>query len=217
MALELLLLGLVIGAYPLAVPAFFVLLDSKNGARKGAGFCFGWLASLACVLAATVLLTGNHPPPPASPPSLAALAFKLAAGVALVAVAVRQERRRGRPRKPRKPPKWQSRVDDLSPWYAVGIAPLIQPWGLVGVGVADVVSADLTNAGTYLLLVGYCVLATWSYLATEIYAALRPSNTTALLARFRAWMAAHRDQVIIFGSLGLGLLLIGRSAYLLVS
>jgi hypothetical protein len=215
--LELVLIGLVVGAYPLAVPAFFVLLGSRNGVRKGAAFCFGWLLSLALVLAATILLTGNKPPKPASAPSLAALAFKIAVGVVLILVAVRQQRRRGKPRKPKPPPKWQAGVDDLSPWYAVGIAPLIQPWGIVGVGVATVLEAHLSNAGTYLVLIGYCLLASWSYLATEIYAALRPAKTADLLAAVRGWMQANRDQVIVFGSLGLGLFLVAHSAYLLAS
>lgn len=217
MVFELVVIGLAVGAYPLAVPAFFVLLGSRNGLRKGAAFCFGWLLSLALVLAATILITGNKPPKPASPPSLAAVALKLAVGVVLIAVAVRQQRRRGTPRKPKPPPKWQAGVDDLSPWYGVGIAPLIQPWGIVGVGVATVLEAKLTNAGTYLVLIGYCLLASWSYLATEIYAAIRPAKTANLLETVRGWMGTHRDQVIVFGSLGLGLFLVGHSAYLLAT
>jgi hypothetical protein len=37
------------------------------------------------------------------------------------------------------------------------------------------------------------------------------------LAKFRAWMDTHTDQVIIAGSLLLGLWLIAKSIYLIVS
>ena len=63
----------------------------------------------------------------------------------------------------------------------------------------------------------YCVLASASYLAIEIYAVARPAESQAMLARFRAWIDNHTDQVIIAGSLILGLWLMGNSIYLIVS
>jgi len=63
----------------------------------------------------------------------------------------------------------------------------------------------------------FCVLASSSYLALEIYAGLRPVQSQAFLARFRTWMEIHTDQVIIAGSLLLGLWLIAKSIYLIVS
>jgi hypothetical protein len=213
LVLDLMLVGIVIGANPLAVPAFIVLLGSRGGVRKGAAFLFGWLASLAAVIAATLLLTQNRPPSPGTAPSLAALAFKLAAGLALVGVAVRRQRRRGRPKKPKDPPKWQSHVDDMSVWFAMALGFLIQPWGMVGIGVSNVVEAKLTNAATWITIVLYCVVASWSYIFMELYAAFRPERTKAMLAALQAWVRDHTDQLIVLASLGLGFWLIGQSAY----
>ena len=64
---------------------------------------------------------------------------------------------------------------------------------------------------------GFCVLASGSYLAMEIYAGFRPDQSKALLARFRTWIDTHTDQVIIYGSLILGLWLIANSVYLIVT
>ena len=61
------------------------------------------------------------------------------------------------------------------------------------------------------------MLASSSYLAMEIYAVVRPGQSQALLARFRTWIDAHTDQVIIAGSLIIGLWLIANSIYLIVS
>ena len=63
----------------------------------------------------------------------------------------------------------------------------------------------------------YCVLASSSYLAMEIYAVFRPAQSQALLARFRAWINTHTDQVIIAGSLIIGLWLVANSIYLIVT
>ncbi|MGO9218604.1 MAG: GAP family protein [Streptosporangiaceae bacterium] len=220
MVLNLVLIGAAVALAPLSLTAFLVVLPSNRGVRNGAAFVFGWLASLVIVVAVTVLATGDNPPEPNTVPSLAGLAVKIAIGAGLVAIAIRQRRRRGRPKKPKKPkkpPKWQAHVDSMSPWFAMGLAPVLQPWGLIGAGAATVMEAKLSSAQSYLALVLFCVLASSSYLAMEIYAGLRPGKSQAFLARFRAWIDTHTDQVIIWGSLILGFWLIAYSISLIVT
>jgi Sap, sulfolipid-1-addressing protein len=217
MILDLLLIGLVITIEPIPLTAFILILLSKGGTRKGAAFIFGWLLSLAIVVALTVLVTGNKPPKPNTAPSLAALAVKIAIGVALVLIAVRQRRRMGKPRPPKKPPKWQTGLDNMSPWFAMGLAPLTQPWGLVAAGVAVIVEAKLTSWQSYIALFLFCLVATGVYIAMEIYAGFRPENAQAFLGSIRAWIDGHKDQVIIVVSLVLGLWLVGKSIYLIVT
>jgi hypothetical protein len=104
----------------------------------------------------------------------------------------------------------------MSPWFAMGLAPMLQPWVLIGAGAATVVEAKLSSWQTYLALLGFCVLASSSYLAMEIYAVARPARTRVLLARFRTWIESHTDQAIIAGSLIVGLWFIIDSLYLIV-
>jgi hypothetical protein len=215
--LTLFLIGVVIALDPLPLTAFIVVLPSRRGARKGAAWTFGWLVSLAIVVAITVTATGNNPPKPNTAPSLGALAAKIAIGAGLVGIAIRQRRRLGKPKKPKKPPKWQEHVDNMSPWFAMILAPTLQPWGLIAAGAAAVVEAKLSSWEDYLALFGFCVLASASYLAMEIYAVARPDQSKALLTRFRTWLDTHTDQVIIIGSLLLGFWLIANSIYLIVT
>jgi hypothetical protein len=56
-----------------------------------------------------------------------ALAVKIVLGVVLVRIAVRHIRARGRPKPSKKPPKWQAHVDSMSPWFALALAPALQP------------------------------------------------------------------------------------------
>ncbi len=215
--LNLVLIGLAITLEPIPLTAFILVLASRRGVVKGAAFIFGWLASLAVVVAGTLLVTGNKPPQPSTAPSLAALAVKLVIGVVLVGIAARRRQRMSLPKKPRQPPRWQTGIDQMSPWFAMALGPLVQPWGLVAAGVAVIVDAKLTSVQSSLALVAFCLLASGTYLATEIYAALRPDPTQAFLDRTRRWIDTHTDQVIIGVSFGLGLWLIGQSTYLLLT
>jgi len=215
--LNLVLIGIAVALDPFPLTAFMVIMPSKGGVRKGAAYVFGWLVSLAVVVTVTVLATGNSPPRPSTQPSLAVLAVKIAIGAVLVGIAVRHIRSRQRPKPPKKPPKWQEHVDGMSPWFALGLAPALQPWVIIGAGAATVVDAKLSSWQSYIALFVFCVLGSASYLGLEIYTVVHPDQSRALLARFRTWIDTHTDQVIIIGSLILGFWLIGNSIYLVVT
>ena len=143
--------------------------------------------------------------------------MKILIGVVLVIIAVRQWRRMGKPKKPKKTPKWQTSIDNMSPWFAIALGPLVQPWGLVAAGVAVIVGAKLSSWQSYIGLFLFCLIATITYLVMEIYAGFWPDRTQAFLARTRTWIDTHTDQVIIVVSLILGFYLIGKSIYVLVN
>ena len=214
MTLDLLLIGLGITLEPFPLTAFILVLSAEKGTWKGLAFILGWLACLVAVIAAVIVTTGNNPPAPQTVPSDAALAVKLAAGVVLILIAVRQRRRMGRPRKP---PAWMARLDQLSLLGAAGLAAFLQPWTLVAAGAATITEAKLGTAGSYLVLVLFCLLATSSFLYLELYATFASGKAAARLERMRKWLDSHQDQVIIAICLLLGLWLAGKSIYLLVS
>ena len=214
MVLDLLLIGLAIALEPFPLTAFILILSTEKGTWKGLAFVLGWLACLIVVIAAVLLTTGDKPPKPQTAPSTAGLAVKLALGTVLILLAVRQQRRMGRPRKP---PSWMARLDRLSLWAAAGLAVFLQPWTLVAAGAATVVQAKLSTPGDYVTLVLFCLVGTSSFLYLELYAAFAPAAAGARLDRLRTWLDTHRDQVIIVIFLLLGFWLAGKSIYLLVS
>ena len=73
-----------------------------------------------------------------------------------------------------------------------------------------IVEAKLSSWQSYLALALFCVIATSSILAMEIYAGFRPPPQ-AFLARLRHWIDTHTDQVIIIVSLVLGFWLVGTA------
>jgi threonine/homoserine/homoserine lactone efflux protein len=212
--LDLLLIGLAITLEPFPLTAFILVLTSERGIWKGLAFILGWLACLVAVIAAVIVSTGNNPPAPNTVPSDAALAVKLAVGVVLILIAVRQRRRMGQPKNP---PAWMARLDQLSLPGAAGLAAFLQPWTLVAAGAATIVEAKLDTAASYLVLIPYCLLATSSYLYLELYATFAPAKAGTRLERMRKWLDSHQDQVLIAVFLLLGFWLAGKSIYLLVS
>ncbi|QIY69352.1 GAP family protein [Streptomyces sp. RLB1-33] len=214
MVLDLVLIGLAIAVNPFSVTAFVLVLSARGGIWNGLAFVLTWLASFVAIIAVVLLMTGGKPPPPKSAPSTAALAAKLAIGVGLVWYGERTRRRRGRRHKS---PGMMSRLDQMSPWTAAGLALFLQPWGLVAAGAATVVEADLSHAASYAALMGYCLLASSSLLAMEIYATFAPDSSRVRLGRLRTWLEGHQDQAIVTVCLLLGLWLVGKSIYQLTT
>ncbi|MFD9356970.1 GAP family protein [Streptomyces sp. NPDC060031] len=228
MVLDLLLIGLAVTLYPLPIMAFVLVVSAPRGVRKGLAFILAWLACLVTVIAIVLCLTGGQPPPPRSPPSIAALGATLVIGVGLIVYSERRRRRRRRTAtgpglpEPSESEMEQpeasgtslsSRMDDATGWSAAALAVLLQPWGMVGAAAATVVQADLAHAASYLALMTFCLLATSSLLAMELYMVFWPERAQLALTRLREWLELHKDPAIVLTCLVLGLWLVGRSLY----
>ncbi|GLP65846.1 hypothetical protein TUSST3_24660 [Streptomyces sp. TUS-ST3] len=222
MVLDLVIIGLAIAVFPLSVTAFVLVLSVRGGTLKGLAFILAWLACFVAVLAAVLLTTGGEPPAPKSPPSTAASAVKLAIGVGLLGYGWYKYRSRHRNdgrtgHRHKSSGGLMARLDRLSLWQAAGLGPLLQPWGLVAAGAATVVDADLSHASSYLALFGYCLLATSSLLAMEIYTTFAPASARVRLGRLRTWIESHQEQALVAVALVAGLFLVSRSIAQLTS
>lgn len=214
MVFDLVVIGTAVSLGPLHNSAFILLLSSRRGIRQGLAFLLSWLANLIVVIACVVLLTGGQPPARHSVPSTAAIVAKLAIGLALVLYGAYRHRR---PPRPHGPPRWSARIDNASPATAAGLAWLLQPWALVGVGAATAVDANLSTLAGWLALTGYCLLATLSLIVMEMYMVRAPAAANARLNALRSWLEQHQEQLIVTLSLLLGLWLTARSIAELVA
>jgi len=193
-----------------------LLLATEGGLLNCLGYVLGWMVTLVVIVAATVLVTGGKPLIPHSNPSTGVLALKLSIGVVLVFIAYRRWGSWGTS-EPKGQPKWMRGIDRVNPLSAAGLAFLLQPWVLVTAGVATITEAKLSSTAQYVAVFAFCVWCTASYLVMETYAALRPEKVKSMLAALLGWITSHRDQVIVMLSLGLGLYLMAKSIYGLVS
>jgi len=216
MILDLFLIGLVVTLEPIPLSAMILLLAAERGVMKGLGFTLGWLLTLVGIVALTVLVTGGKPLIPQSAPSTASLAIKLAIGVALVVIGYRR-RRKPASNEPKKQPRWMASIDRINPVAAAGLGFLLQPWVLVAAGVATITQAKLSSGWEYFGVFAFCLWCTASYFVLESYAVLRPEKVKTRLDAMLQWINTHTDQAIVFLSLGLGLYLMAKSIYGLVS
>ncbi|WP_030296026.1 GAP family protein [Streptomyces katrae] len=239
MVLDLMLIALVITLYPLPMMAFALVVSSARGVWKGLAFILAWLACFVAVIAVVLALTDGQPPPPRSPPGVAGLAAKLAIGIGLVFYGLHRRRliqassaapagaASGAPGSAAASPGAEAReeradkvaegLDHSSVWAAAGLAVLVQPWGMVAAGATTVLEANTSHAATYAALFGFCLLATASLLAAELYIVFSPEVAQARLLRMRGWLKAHSEQAIVILCLALGLWLTAKSIYQLTS
>ena len=221
MILDLFLIGLVVTLEPIPLSAMILLLAAERGLLKGLGFVLGWLTTLVVIVAVIVVVTGGKPLIPKSSPSTAALVVKLFVGAVLILVAARRRARLSQASwsapKERKQPRWMSRIDQVNPLTAAGLAFLLQPWVLIAAGVTTIVEGKLDTPVEYLAVFGFAVWCSASYLALETYAALRPEVVKARLRTMLDWINSHTDQAIVILSLFLGLYLMAKAIYGLVS
>jgi hypothetical protein len=217
MALDLVLIGLAMALYPVALTIFILMVASDRGLRKGAAFIAGWLATLAAVAAVTVAATGNTPPAASTSPATVILVVKIVLGLVLLGIAERQRRRMGRPRRAKQEPAWQARLDEMSPIFAVGLGAFFQPTVLVVSAATIITGAKLSTAASYVALAVFGLLSVSTFLSMEIYVAVRPVQSAEALSRLDGWINRRRDLIVVVGATALGLWLIGNSAYSLAT
>jgi len=213
-AADLALLGLGIALQPFRLSAFILILSTNGGTRKGLGFIAGWLACLVLVIATVVLITGGRPVRFHTLPAAVVQIAKLVLGIALIVIAAVQARTRSRPRILT---ILLTRLDTMTPWTAAVIAAIIQPWTLVAAGAITAAQARLSTARDYLALASFCLLATSSFAALELYSLRAPAAASIRLAALRTWLDTHANHIIIIVCAVLGLWLIGRSIHTLIT
>jgi len=147
--IDLVLIGLAMAFYPVALTIFILVLASRHGPRKGAGFIFGWLVALAVVAAVTILATGNKPPATGTAPSTGILVIKIVLGLVLLVIAERQRRRMGQPPQRKEEPRWQARIDEMSALFAIALGAFFQPSVFVISAAATITGAKLSSAADY--------------------------------------------------------------------
>ena len=214
MTFDLILLALAVTLEPIPLTAYILVLSTEGGTRKGLGFILGWVLTLAGVIVITLLVTGGKPLRSGSAPSTASLVAKIVLGLGLLVVAWRKRAQRGRPSSP---PSWMTKLDRVTFVGAMVLSFLLQPWLMVAASVATVTAANLSELSSVLDLILFGLLATASYLVMQVYAMLSPEAARSRLDGLRRFLDSHRDQVIIVLSVAVGLWLIGKSSYLLLT
>ena len=135
--------------------------------------------------------------------------LQIALGAVALVLLVLRRARRGRlaPGEP-EIPEIPDPEKTVGPVGAAIIAALVQGWPVVAAAVAAVLKSTDAGAGRLLGIVVVIVVSTSTYLAAQILSGLYPERTTAWLDALRDRIERHRDRVIDWLLLGVGLWLV---------
>jgi fructose-specific phosphotransferase system IIC component len=198
---DLLLYAVIITIEPLPIIAFILVLSTDGGARNGAGFIAGWVACLLVMIFGTIAITGGEPlKPPGRGVDIAATAL----GLGLIGYGLYRQRHRTPADADRPPPSWTKRLDQLGVGGAALLGVLLQPWAFVAAGASSISKADTSTAGSIVLLVLFCLIATASLLIMEIYTVVDREASRAKLDALRSWLDRHREQGIVILAVVIG-------------
>lgn len=211
---ELLPLALGVAVSPLAVMIVIVMLSAPGGRPRAALFVAGWLTGLLVVGGVTLALVEVATEGEQAPARFAGL-LKLGLGALLVAVAVREWRRRPRPGDATPLPGWMASLERLPPLRVLGLGfsfAAIKPKNLVlAAAAAAVIAEAVLPPGTSIgLLLVFALLASASVAAPLLVAAAAGPDADAMLDRWKAWLGANNAVLVAGVLLVLGSVLVGQ-------
>ena len=209
--LPILLLGLLASLSPSTIVVFILLLETTRARVNAVAFLIGWAASLTFVFLASFELAANDATQDTTTHT-AVLVAEVLLGVALVAVAVHQWRRRRNgvlpSPKPAPAPQVATRLKDLKPWGAVVVGVLKQPWAITAAAALVVVHHQPGPVATAVAFLTFTVVSTatvgWLYL----YYAFHPGEAEAGLTALRDRVSTTGPRYVPRVALVAGLLLV---------
>ena len=201
-------LALIVAIEPLGLIAYIAIL-TRGGRRNTWGFIVGWMACACLVAVITVVFAGGTRQHDSSQAIGSAGLLQIALGAVALVLLVLRRARRGRlaPGEP-EIPEIPDPEKTVGPVGAAIIAALVQGWPVVAAAVAAVLKSTDAGAGRLLGIVVVIVVSTSTYLAAQILSGLYPERTAAWLDALRDRIERHRDRVIDWLLLGVGLWLV---------
>ncbi|WP_382304732.1 GAP family protein [Herbiconiux sp. UC225_62] len=212
---EVLPLALGVAISPIPIIAAILMLLSPKARGTSLGFLFGWLLGIVVAVVVFTLLSSILPESGSDSPKPIAGVVKIALGLLLVGLAVRQWR--ARPRDGAAPvlPTWMSAIDSLTAGrgFALGFAlAAVNPKNLLmGVAAGLAVGSDSPNIGaTVVAIVVYTVIAA-STVAVPVVAYLLAAQRLATpLEALRGWLTRNNATVMAVLLLIIGVVVIGK-------
>jgi threonine/homoserine/homoserine lactone efflux protein len=212
---DVLALAVAAGISPFPIIGMVLMLVTPRGRTNGPMFLAGWLAGLAMVGAATLALAGAADVGDDGTPSTGADVLRIMLGIALIALAIRQWRKRPQPGDEPKLPKWMSAVDAFSPLQAAGagaVMSAVNPKNLLLTVAAGttIASTDLSPGDQLVAFVIYGLIATIGVAAPLVMFFLLGERSAATLDGLKMWLAHNNATIMAVVFLVIGANVLGQ-------
>jgi threonine/homoserine/homoserine lactone efflux protein len=212
---QVLSLGVGVAISPIPIIAVVLMLATPHGRVNGPAFLGGWLLGLAAV--GTVVLVASNGADPTDAddaPATWASWLKIALGLLLVSVAVKEWRGRPRGDEEGTLPKWMRSIDTFTPGRAVamGVAlSAINPKNLLlTVGAAAAISqAGASTGADAVALAVFVVIGTLGPAAPVLISLFVGAKARTILDELKVWMGTHNAAIMAVLCLVIGAKLAG--------
>lgn len=185
---------------PVPIIAVVLMLTTPRARANGPAFVLGWLFGLGVVGVVVLLVAGPHAGAEGTPPAWVSW-LKLALGLGVLALAVRNFRARPRDGQDAPMPRWMGAIDRFGPGKALGVAALLAGANpknlLLTVAVATAIAQTAVPGGqqavAYLV---FAVIGTLGVGAPVVVYLTTGDRAPEVLGRLKSWMA-HNNAVIL--------------------
>jgi hypothetical protein len=207
-------LAIGIAISPIPIIAVVLMLTTPRARVNGPAFILGWLLGLGVIGAIVLAIADPAKASSSGAPATWVSWLKIALGVLLLLVAVRQFRGRPHDEEQAAMPNWMGAIDNFKPLAAVGTGALLagaNPKNLllaVG-GAATIAQTGIAAAQQAIAYVIFAVIATIGVGApVGIYFAMG-NRSQDILGRLKDWMGQHNAVIMSVLCLIIGAKIIG--------
>ena len=183
-------LSLGLALQPWSILAAVLLAASERGRLKSLLFLAGWLAALAVVAVAAVLLgRGNT----RSSPSRGLAWLEILVGVALGCwLLLRARAARGARTAPDPPePRWMAGIDSSRPAFAFVLGGFLPNYLLMVAAVAELVQLNLAATALWLWTTAFVMVASLGVATPPVLLLVRGEHARTSQEHWRVWLVAH--------------------------
>ncbi len=206
--LPILFLALLASISPVTLVVFILLLATTRARINAGAFLVGWTVSLTVVFSLSYLL-GTYRGLNTGGGGTALAAFEVVLGLALIATAAWQWRRRHSPHSAVGVSKdLEERLKGLTPVGAAVLGVLKQPWSLTVAAALVLVHNHSAFVVAVIAFALFAVVSTATVGAIYVYYARDPAQADARLSELYARVVGSGPTVIAAASLVIGLVLI---------
>jgi hypothetical protein len=211
---DILPLAIGVAVSPLPISAVILMLFGPRARSTGPAFAVGWVLTLFVVGAVVLALADTSDVSSDQGASDAVFAIKLALGLLLLGLGVRQWFSRPKEGEEPEVPGWMNAIDEFTALRAFGLAVLLagvnpKNLGLTLAAGSTIAQAGLTSAEQWIVLAVFVVLASLTVALPVVYYFAAGDSATRTLTSLKGWLISNNATVMSVLLLLIGVVLIG--------
>jgi len=212
---EILPLAVGVAVSPIPIIAAILMLLSPKAKAMSVAFLLGWVVGIVVAIVAFTLLSSVLPTDDGAGPSVVGGVIKIALGLLLLLVAIRQWRSRPAPGEQAALPKWMSAIDSMTPAKGFVLAFLlaaVNPKNLLLAASAGLIvgSAELTFGQDAVVVVIFTLLAGCTVLIPVLAYLIASARMGEPLEKLREWLVHNNATILAVLVLVIGVSMIGK-------